>query len=123
VRFVQYDDAVPRQSVVGQRLAQQHAVRDELDARGGPAAVVEADGVAHLLAHRAAPLGSHALGDGHCGHSPRLCAHDAARPPRAPSPAALILVQSVAQELRQLCALPAARLAHHHGDGLGENDL
>jgi len=76
VRLV-YDEHTVRVEVgLAKELAQQHAVGHVLDERPLRGAVLEADGVAHLLAQ----LHAHLLGDArrhaHRGHAPRLRAAD-----------------------------------------------
>ena len=59
-------------------LPEQHSVRHVLDDGLVGGAVLEADGVAHLLAQQAAELLRHALRHRHGGHPARLGAADLA---------------------------------------------
>mmetsp|Transcript_15053 Transcript_15053/g.32129 ORF Transcript_15053/g.32129 Transcript_15053/m.32129 type:complete len:663 (-) Transcript_15053:611-2599(-) len=76
VRLVEHDGGVAPERRVVHRLAQQHPVGQVLEYRLGPARVVEADGVANLLAQRDAKLLRDAFRHRHGRHATRLRARD-----------------------------------------------
>jgi hypothetical protein len=112
VCLVQDDDAVLLQQRVCHGLPQQHTISRKLDDGAGAGALLETDGVAHLLPQPHIHLVGHAAGHAHGGHSPRLGAHHLA-------PA--LAVARVGDELRDLGGLAAARLSHQD-DGLAAVD-
>ncbi len=75
---------VAREAGVLEALVEQRAVRQVLDARGGPAAVLKAHRVAHLLSQLHAHLLCHAPRHRHGGHAPRLRDGDHAAVVRQP---------------------------------------
>ena len=85
---------------------EQHSVRHVLDDGLVGGAVLEPDGVAHLLPEQAPELLRHALRHRHGRHAPRLRAPDLA-PRREPR------LRDVLRELRRL---PRPRLADHDQD-------
>jgi hypothetical protein len=78
VRLVDEHGGVPEEERVREQLAHEQPVRDELDARGGARALVEADGVADGRAEGRAVLVRDARGERERGDPPGLGDRDRA---------------------------------------------